>query len=649
ALENGIPFETEVVDDRPLYESCLYDLLRKGWPEKYRDGFESLLRMSGFEGSLSDRKNWRDQIQQIAMKWQPEVGDRLIPEPPEDLGDFVKNFQSVFESQVTTLRECVGTVDESDLEQHPIHVGFSKLKVHGSTKKSILTKMLPPLFRFVAKSKQGQVSWSDFMDLAEESRGYTKFKDTQSFEVLLPIPGDAIESACPGLPRAVAALESLRKLAPGKRVFAGFIRDLREEVDRTKSDRGQISFNDMILHLYSALQPENPASERFLTELRNRFRYGLVDEFQDTDAAQWGIFRRIFLESKKGNRLFLIGDPKQSIYRFRGADVQTYLEAKEEILNSPEGAGYTLDTNWRSTPELIEGFNRLFSKDNGWFRPESKIEHRDCAAPPEDLRKSFLLEDPTGTRAINLIQMTEGIGLRNAKYRIYHWIAGEIRRLMENRERFRIQSGDKERGLRCDDICVLVRARSEAEAFQEILGEDIPSTFYKKAGLYESREAAHLSVLLHALLEPDSRHLRKALLTDFFRVPAETIGEMTRTDAPIPYHSMFDRWREWAVDRNWPALFHSILSETQVLYERDDAGDLHPTSERSWTNYSHLAQNLETEANVHQWDLSDLVFTLDRYRHRTIEIDADTDLHRLESETPKVQIMTLHVSKGLQF
>ncbi|MCA9448859.1 MAG: UvrD-helicase domain-containing protein, partial [Candidatus Omnitrophica bacterium] len=69
ALENGIPFETEVVDDAPLYESSLYDLLRKNWPEKYGEGFEELLRMSGFEGSLSDRKNWRDQIQQIAMKW----------------------------------------------------------------------------------------------------------------------------------------------------------------------------------------------------------------------------------------------------------------------------------------------------------------------------------------------------------------------------------------------------------------------------------------------------------------------------------------------------------------------------------------------------------------------------------------------------
>ncbi|MCA9449169.1 MAG: UvrD-helicase domain-containing protein, partial [Candidatus Omnitrophica bacterium] len=273
ALENGIPFETEVVEDLPLYESSLYELMRAGWRQKYEESFESLLRLSGFEGSLKDRSDWRSHLLKVARDWQPTLGDRLIPEPPADLKQFALDLGSEFERHLETIRQLAGPMGDSDVREHPLSVGFSKLNINARTRNALLEKVLHPLLRFIARSEKERVTWGDFQELIGEAQSYSAFKTNGStFETLIPSKwlqaGDNLEEVCPTLRPLVVALEGLRRLQPGKRVFAGFVRDLREEVDRNKSDRGQISFNDMILRLYVALQPETPSSERFLDELR---------------------------------------------------------------------------------------------------------------------------------------------------------------------------------------------------------------------------------------------------------------------------------------------------------------------------------------------------------------------------------------------
>ncbi len=653
ALENGMPYETEVVEDGPLYESRLHDLMRRGWREKYGASYESILRMSGFEGTVIDRRSWKTNLLEIGKAYHPSIGHRLHPEPPEDMDRFISEFRSSFESLVEKAIEVVGGVVES-IEDNPFYNSYGNLNFNTRSRSTCLTKVVGPILRFLAGYEKGKTGWGDFQRVIEEARKYKRFEEEgASFDVLIPKKwnkgADNREDVCPQLDLLVDLLEKIRKLEPGKRVFAGLIEDLIQEVDRYKSDRGMISFDDMILRFHAALQPENPAAERFLKELRGRYAYALVDEFQDTDPAQWGIFQRIFLESPGTNRLFIIGDPKQAIYRFRGADVNTYLRAKEEILNHPEGEGYSLAINWRSTPEMIGVFNRLFAGESGWFRKESGIEHGDVSPPPQEKQSSFLLEDSGGTHPLTLVAMPEGAGMRVCKFAYYQWVADEIARLSRDRERILIQTRAGERPLQLDDICVLVRTKNEAEEFQEVLGERVPSTIYKKSGLYDSAEAFHLSCLLHALADPDSNHRRAALLTDFFSVTPETLRDIVRTDSPLPYQDLFSKWLESAADRNWPVLFHSLLTESHLFFGRDEEGNIHPQNERSWTNYQHLVQNLETEAALHGWDIVDMAITLDRYRNRTVDVSVETELQRLESETPKVRIMTLHVAKGLEF
>src|SRR5207237_3789443 len=132
------------------------------------------------------------------------------------------------------------------------------------------------------------------------------------------------------------------------------IRALHDHLREHKRQRGLQSFDDMIASVEENLDPaRNPEAEGFLSVLRKRYRYGIVDEFQDTDPLQWRIFRRIFLDAG-ASKLFIVGDPKQAIFAFRGADLPTYLDAAKELQAQFSAAKYPLDINWRSDPDLLD-------------------------------------------------------------------------------------------------------------------------------------------------------------------------------------------------------------------------------------------------------------------------------------------------------
>src|SRR5439155_17634504 len=128
------------------------------------------------------------------------------------------------------------------------------------------------------------------------------------------------------------------------------IEALRRRLHDYKRQRGLQSFDDMIAQVEEALDPaRNPAAHELAPSLRERFRFGIVDEFQDTDPLQWRILRRIFLEAGR-SKLFVVGDPKQAIFGFRGADLPTYLRAADEMRTQFDASDYPLQVNWRSDP-----------------------------------------------------------------------------------------------------------------------------------------------------------------------------------------------------------------------------------------------------------------------------------------------------------
>jgi exodeoxyribonuclease V beta subunit len=420
------------------------------------------------------------------------------------------------------------------------------------------------------------------------------------------------------------------------------VRRLIDLLARTKRERGLISYEDMLVRINDGLDPKrNPLADVFQQCIRARFRFALVDEFQDTDPLQWSIFKRAFVEGG-ASRLFVVGDPKQAIYGFRGADLPTYLKAVRELERDYGAARHALTTNWRSSPETIRDLNRLFQACD-WFRNSGIFYHE--VHPPVKESRNQIVHDASGRAALCLIDLRSKSKAAEARQAMAKFTAREIRRLLEpqnGQPLMSIRIGEEVRPLRPDDIGILIFKRADSDDLaHELQSLNIPHVLYSSRGLWQSDEALQLDYILRALSRPE--HLSefyKALLTDFFGLNVEQLE--TCADLPDDHrlHQIFQRWCHLAERRAWGALFESML-EDAGLTQRLTAM---PGGERRLVNYRHLIARLEQEAYGANLDLLSLVERVKRWQSQKRDEDMPHDL-----EPNKVQILTVHAAKGLEF
>jgi len=180
----------------------------------------------------------------------------------------------------------------------------------------------------------------------------------------------------------------------------------------------------------------------------------------------------------------------------------------------------------------------------------------------------------------------------------------------------------------------------------ELVNRNIPYTFYKKPGLFLSDEALYLSLVLHAVFDPGSiSDVKKALLTPFFKYEPEDLYDYGNQPVSHPLNQLFLKWNDQARSRKWGLLFQSLMEESGLIFREARSHDW----DRKSTNYRQIFEHLETVAYAKKLDFRGLCSLLDSYRKQTVGADDDADIHQIETEDRKVQIMTMHVSKGLQF
>ena len=339
---------------------------------------------------------------------------------------------------------------------------------------------------------------------------------------------------------------------------------------------------------------------------KRRFRYGIVDEFQDTDPLQWRIFRRIFLTGGD-SKLFIVGDPKQAIYSFRGSDLPTYLVAATEMKASFDACEYPLAVNWRSDPDLLEALNCLFG-DGEWFPRDSGIRYWHVHAPDDDKRLTRIENDRTNRAALTIVDVTSQERLKMAGRHFARFAVGEIQRLLASGGQSLLKFSLKKQPVRpldAGDICILITKRPDAEplvAALELAG--IPYSFYKQTGLWQCNEAAHLEIVLQALARPDDRAaFRKALLSCFFRVNPADLAQMPDLPAAHPARQLFQTWLTYVNHRQWSALFRSFLADTGLMF--GDPGDAQ--AERRRANVRLLLAALEQVGPGENLDLVGLL------------------------------------------
>ena len=399
----------------------------------------------------------------------------------------------------------------------------------------------------------------------------------------------------------------------------------REQLRQRKADRRVQSFDDMLTRLDEALRGER--GEQLRKSLRERFTVALVDEFQDTDPVQYSIFSRIY--GRSDTSVFFIGDPKQAIYGFRGADVFTYLEAAK-VANRR----YTLGRNWRSEAKLLDGVSAIFSRRDDPFVIES-IDLSPVTASGKADAEAFTI----GGRRDQPLRFW--IASTDDKARVEKAVAAEIASLLTGETKI------GERKIAPRDIAVLVNNNTQPGWVQKALADyRIPSVVYSAASVLKSGEASELSRVLLAVAQPThEKILRSALATEVLGLDASALENLSSDEAN--WEAALNRFADYHLlwrDQGFVQMMRTLLMREKVrsrlLRWRD--------GERRLTNVLHLIELLHAACVENRLGIDGLIKWLARQISLGGELEDEHEL-RLESDEDAVRIVTIHKSKGLEY
>ncbi len=409
-----------------------------------------------------------------------------------------------------------------------------------------------------------------------------------------------------------------------------FLPPVQDRLAARKAAAGRYDFDDMLRLVAEALR--RPDGGALAESLRRRYRLAIIDEFQDTDGVQWDIFRTIFHGSGGRNPLVVIGDPKQAIYGFRGADVTTYQEARQVLTGGPAPT-LALDRNFRSTREVLAATNAIF--DDAATEPffDERALFRDAVPglPPSEGTGppiTLLAVRPADDADVSHLR------LRHVRRALTNAMADEIDALRAQKVPLR-------------EIFVLTRTNAESQQVAGTLRDrGLPHVLYNQEGLYKTEEARHLRDLLAAIDDPrDPTRRLIAALTPFFGLSLEDLPALAANPTGHPLEERLVAWRALADARDWSRLFERIVADSGLVERELLAGG----SARRLTNFLHLCDLLRARVAREPVSLDELVRTLTALVEGIIVPAAeDGNVQRLEGDRDAVQIMSIHKSKGLE-
>ena len=408
---------------------------------------------------------------------------------------------------------------------------------------------------------------------------------------------------------------------------------LQQKLLDYKLNHQEKSFDDLLRLFCEALQ--GPQGNELAEMIRFQYPFAMIDEFQDTDSQQYAIFSKIYRDNPEKNTGFImIGDPKQAIYRFRGADIFTYLKASDEAQSR-----FELTKNYRSEKHLVDGVNALFDFPQSPFIYQNinftAVDSRDdhlrfyLNGKAEPAYRFYLTESDK----VNKTEMAKICAIS-----IQHWLKSAA----ENQAVF--QNEDTCKTLQAANIAVLVRDKNEAALVKNELQKlGIASVYLSdQNSVFDSNVAKELAWVLKACLNVAERPILNAIATALFGLNAADIHQIQQNEAD---------WQRWAdsfaqYQQTWQrqgilVMLHQILLE-QGISERLLS---QATGERDLTDFLHLAEILQQAATLHESEAALL-----SWFEKQIQGEGRQEAQiRLESERQLVKIVTIHKSKGLEY
>ncbi|KAE9646786.1 exodeoxyribonuclease V subunit beta [Pseudomonas sp. PB103] len=457
--------------------------------------------------------------------------------------------------------------------------------------------------------------------------------------------------AMPGLKSSLDALPT-----PDAAVLQHAAKWVGARFEEEKRRRAEMGFDDMLLRLDAALQSEG--GERLATLIREQFPVALIDEFQDTDPVQYRIFESIYRieDNSPDTGLFLIGDPKQAIYAFRGADIYTYLRARQ----ATTGRLHTLGTNFRSSHGMVKAVNHVFERaesreqGRGAFLFREKNGENPVPFQPVDSqgRKEKLQIAGQDVAALNVWHLSSDQPLSGAVYRqqLAAACASEITALLNGGQTASAgftQDGKDFRGLRPSDIAILVRDGKEAQAVRgELAARGVRSVYLSdKDSVFAAQEAHDLLAWLKACAEPDvERSLKAALACITLNLPLVELERLNQDERVwetrvMQFRGYRELWRKQGVLPMLRRLLHDFHLPQRLIARTD--------GERVLTNLLHLSELMQQAAAELDGEQA-----LIRHLAELLALSGqagEEQILRLESDEQLVKVVTIHKSKGLEY
>ncbi len=414
---------------------------------------------------------------------------------------------------------------------------------------------------------------------------------------------------------------------------------IQEHLERHLHKQNVMSYDQLITRLADALQSEK--GKLLCAELQQRYEVALIDEFQDTDKAQWQIFSTLFGHPE--HFLYLIGDPKQAIYKFRGADIFTYFTAQTQAHYH-----FTLAKNWRSHPLLVESVNRLFERHDHAFLFD-QLTYKPVAAALS-AQEGYLHQLQQPMAPLVLWQLPESAS--NSGY----WVKGkaeaefqintvnEIVDLLEGSIQLSING--KSRKIVPGDIAVLVRSNHQAREYQSsLIAADVPAILNSTQSVFETIEAHNLYILLLAIAHPGNQdYLRQALTINWFGLDGQQLYQNLNDEVLFDgwlnrFQAYFVKWQK----QDLMAMMNELLELESIPQQIAKTS----MAERQLTNLYHLVELLQQAViDEHLGIIKSLDWLASAINNHH---QAEEQQLRLESDAEAVKIVTMHRAKGLEY
>lgn len=402
---------------------------------------------------------------------------------------------------------------------------------------------------------------------------------------------------------------------------------LDNEITQSKKSSNKRGFNDLLLDVYFSLE------NKILTKgLSKKYDVLMVDEFQDTDAIQYAIFKQAFIE--QGKSVFLVGDPKQAIYRFRGADIYAYLNAKQDADHL-----YSMDTNYRTHERLVNVCNALFNTNNAFLNNEIPFFPVQANRKQEYLSGSLKQEILPNALTVFHIDESEKNTADEQRQKIAQICANHIARVLNSRLPY------KERCLSSGDIAVLVRSHSEGDIIRKALKNNgIDSVSIRQDSIFAADEARIVYALMKFWLNPatDGSLWRFVQTSDLMGKNIQQIQEYNNNERQvvkdIEYaHFLREKWEKKGLFAAYQAFDEEYQISCSLICRQE------------WRILTNITQLIELLAEEEK-NCFGIYALLHFLQQQIAQPDSgDNSKLRLESDENLVKIITMHASKGLQY